>query len=223
MYQLKETFDGSDEMKEWDIHVKDDQPVFALHSPKEKVLSCIQCEKVVTFSVNEQKFFAAKDYSKPKRCKSCRELNRLNELTNNLSYSDKLVCCVECKIDFTWSVGEQIFFEKKGLFSRPKRCKGCRKKLTNIPIDNTNTTRPILPEPKKEIHAEILLNIVGNGKKKIIMTSRNIEMLEQKGKVKLGFSKNQNISILYASCPLTQSTLLTLEAASVLTFLPIKK
>lgn len=146
-----------------------------------------------------------------------REANSITQL----AYSDKVICCVECKEDFTWTVDEQLFFQKKGLFSRPKRCKSCKKN----PIINTIVANSILPtpEPKKEIvPTEILFNVVGNGRKKIIMTPRNIEMLEQKGKVKLGFTKNQNVSILNASCLMTQESLLTLEAGSVLTFI-IKK
>lgn len=40
---------------------------------------------------------------------------------------DKTITCVDCKEDFTFTGGEQEFYQKKG-FSDPKRCKDCRER-----------------------------------------------------------------------------------------------
>lgn len=45
----------------------------------------------------------------------------------NGQYADKHLECIDCKIAFVFEVGEQQFFEKKGLKDPPKRCKPCRK------------------------------------------------------------------------------------------------
>ena len=34
--------------------------------------------------------------------------------------------CKDCGVDFVWTVGEQEFFQQKGLEHPPIRCKECR-------------------------------------------------------------------------------------------------
>ena len=41
-------------------------------------------------------------------------------------YQDRSIVCVDCGEDFTWTVGEQVFFHDKGLRNEPKRCKPCK-------------------------------------------------------------------------------------------------
>lgn len=41
-------------------------------------------------------------------------------------YMDRLINCVDCGDEFTWTVGEQVFFHDKGLKNEPKRCKPCK-------------------------------------------------------------------------------------------------
>ncbi len=41
-------------------------------------------------------------------------------------YQDRPITCVDCGEDFTWTVGEQVFFHDKGLKNEPKRCKPCK-------------------------------------------------------------------------------------------------
>lgn len=41
-------------------------------------------------------------------------------------FQDRLINCVDCGEDFTWTVGEQVFFHDKGLKNEPKRCKPCK-------------------------------------------------------------------------------------------------
>lgn len=41
-------------------------------------------------------------------------------------YSDKTLICKECGQEFTFSAGEQEFYEQKGFQNEPSRCKACR-------------------------------------------------------------------------------------------------
>ncbi len=43
---------------------------------------------------------------------------------------DRLLHCLDCGADFTFTVGEQLYFASKKL-SVPKRCPGCRRKRRN--------------------------------------------------------------------------------------------
>lgn len=43
-------------------------------------------------------------------------------------YTDIPLTCVDCNQPYVFEVGEQQFFEKKGLKDMPKRCKPCRQK-----------------------------------------------------------------------------------------------
>ena len=40
--------------------------------------------------------------------------------------NDQVLTCIDCQMEFTFTVGEQQFFEQKGFTSPPKRCKTCR-------------------------------------------------------------------------------------------------
>jgi hypothetical protein len=41
------------------------------------------------------------------------------------STGDRQLMCRDCGGSFTWSAGEQAFYQQKG-FAEPKRCKPCR-------------------------------------------------------------------------------------------------
>jgi len=43
-----------------------------------------------------------------------------------MELKDQVLVCVDCQKEFTFTAGEQQFFEQKGFTSPPKRCKGCR-------------------------------------------------------------------------------------------------
>lgn len=43
-------------------------------------------------------------------------------------YTDKKLICRDCKVQFTWTAGEQEFFAQKGFTNPPTRCPECRKK-----------------------------------------------------------------------------------------------
>ena len=41
---------------------------------------------------------------------------------------DKIIICKDCGKEFTFTVGEQNFYEQKGFTNEPVRCKECREK-----------------------------------------------------------------------------------------------
>ena len=43
-----------------------------------------------------------------------------------MSVADKTLTCVDCGSVFTFTVGEQQFYQMKGLMNEPKRCPSCR-------------------------------------------------------------------------------------------------
>src|SRR5438132_13959358 len=45
-------------------------------------------------------------------------------------FQDRSISCIDCGEQFVWSVGEQIFFNAKGLRNEPKRCKPCKQAKT---------------------------------------------------------------------------------------------
>lgn len=43
-----------------------------------------------------------------------------------MTYTDKVLTCADCGVDFVFSASEQQFFAQKGFASEPKRCSSCR-------------------------------------------------------------------------------------------------
>lgn len=52
--------------------------------------------------------------------------NIQTSLATETELEDKTILCIDCSNDFTWSVGEQVFFRDKQLQNPPKRCKECK-------------------------------------------------------------------------------------------------
>jgi hypothetical protein len=44
-----------------------------------------------------------------------------------MSFQDKSIQCSDCKTSFTFTAGEQEFFQTKGFTNEPKRCSSCRR------------------------------------------------------------------------------------------------
>jgi len=44
-----------------------------------------------------------------------------------MSFQDKEIQCSDCGATFTFSTGEQEFFQSKGFTNEPKRCPSCRR------------------------------------------------------------------------------------------------
>ncbi|HLE58944.1 MAG TPA: CxxC-x17-CxxC domain-containing protein [Candidatus Limnocylindria bacterium] len=43
-----------------------------------------------------------------------------------MAYTDQVISCADCGLDFVFSASEQAFFAQKGFTSAPKRCPSCR-------------------------------------------------------------------------------------------------
>src|SRR5437764_10140424 len=43
-----------------------------------------------------------------------------------MEFQDRVLHCIDCRQDFTFTAGEQEFYERKGFKEVPKRCKPCR-------------------------------------------------------------------------------------------------
>jgi len=43
-----------------------------------------------------------------------------------MSFQDKSIQCADCGTDFSFTAGEQEFFQSKGYTNEPKRCPSCR-------------------------------------------------------------------------------------------------
>ena len=43
-----------------------------------------------------------------------------------MDFSDRTLTCRECNQPFTWTAGEQQFYQEKGLVNIPARCPDCR-------------------------------------------------------------------------------------------------
>ena len=44
-----------------------------------------------------------------------------------MSFEDKSIQCSDCGTEFTFSGGEQEFYQSKGFTNEPKRCPECRR------------------------------------------------------------------------------------------------
>ena len=47
-------------------------------------------------------------------------------MSTNPQFQDRTLTCVDCGQPFTWTAGDQAFFQKQGFRDEPKRCKTCR-------------------------------------------------------------------------------------------------
>ena len=43
-----------------------------------------------------------------------------------MEFQDRNIQCIDCHQNFTFTAGEQEFYERKGFREMPKRCKPCR-------------------------------------------------------------------------------------------------
>jgi CxxC-x17-CxxC domain-containing protein len=99
-----------------------------------KTLTCYDCDKPYTFTVEEQEQFHTKGYTnEPKRCPECRQARKANRTTNsgnnnfgNSSYATTRpqmfpVVCSDC------GKGTSVPFEPRQ--GRPVYCSDCYRKV----------------------------------------------------------------------------------------------
>jgi len=68
-----------------------------------------------------------------------------------MSLEDLLIRCVDCGNQFVWSIGEQLFFQDRGLKNPPKRCKPCKKIRTERIASAEANVRP----PGERVSVEV--------------------------------------------------------------------
>src|SRR5438105_1990594 len=50
----------------------------------------------------------------------------------SVEFQDKMLKCIDCGADFTFTAGEQLFFHDKQFKNEPKRCKACKSKRVAV-------------------------------------------------------------------------------------------
>eukprot|EP01127_Copromyxa_protea_P007332 TRINITY_DN17249_c0_g1_i1.p1 TRINITY_DN17249_c0_g1~~TRINITY_DN17249_c0_g1_i1.p1 ORF type:complete len:197 (+),score=39.76 TRINITY_DN17249_c0_g1_i1:50-592(+) len=121
-------------------------------------------------------------------------------------FTNAVLRCVECKLDFTWSAGAQRFYLLRH-WTEPKRCKECRGnsgQTSKLLIDEETIQAMIQKaeaeqqkaEKKKRVRTNLLkLTVEGNGKKKLIVVSRSYDAILSEGRNKLGMQAKKEIII----------------------------
>jgi CxxC-x17-CxxC domain-containing protein len=67
-----------------------------------------------------------------------------------LSFVDKTLRCRDCGDEFTFTAGEQEFYQQKGLVNQPGRCSSCRAKRR---VDGNLNARP--ERAPREMHTVV--------------------------------------------------------------------
>jgi len=49
-----------------------------------------------------------------------------------MEFQDRVLLCIDCGAEFTFTAGEQVFFHDKNLKNEPKRCKPCKGKRVAV-------------------------------------------------------------------------------------------
>jgi len=49
-----------------------------------------------------------------------------------MEFQDKVLTCIDCGAEFTFTAGEQLFFHDKQFKNEPKRCKSCKSKRVAV-------------------------------------------------------------------------------------------
>jgi hypothetical protein len=57
-----------------------------------------------------------------------------------MSFQDKSIQCSDCGTTFTFTAGEQEFYQSKGFTNEPKRCPSCRRANKARRSDNRNSS-----------------------------------------------------------------------------------
>ena len=90
-------------------------------SYEDKTLTCADCGAEFTFSAEDQKYYASKGYSDPKRCPACRAAKKAQRNQHRRSRKQYTVTCCACGCETT------VPFEPKG--DRPVYCAECYKNI----------------------------------------------------------------------------------------------
>ena len=62
-----------------------------------------------------------------------------------MAFEDRTLTCRECNGEFTFTSGEQEFYEKRGLVHEPARCPACRAERRRSRPDSEGGPRQFFP------------------------------------------------------------------------------
>jgi CxxC-x17-CxxC domain-containing protein len=84
-------------------------------------------------------------------------------------YQDKVLVCKECGKEFTFTAGEQEFFNSKGFTNEPGRCPECRaaRKQLNNNSNRHSTERQMYPAICANCGKETMVPFKPNGDKPV--------------------------------------------------------
>jgi CxxC-x17-CxxC domain-containing protein len=69
-----------------------------------------------------------------------------------MEFQDQILKCADCGADFTFTSGEQTFFQEKQLRYPPRRCKGCKaKRISTFPPSALHRNHPSHPIVETEV------------------------------------------------------------------------
>ena len=74
-----------------------------------------------------------------------------------MSYTDKVLQCRECGVEFVFSAGEQEFYASRGLMNEPGRCPACRsaRRARNSGMGGTSSMGDGTSRPRREMHPAV--------------------------------------------------------------------
>jgi CxxC-x17-CxxC domain-containing protein len=69
-----------------------------------------------------------------------------------MSLADRTLTCADCGSSFVFTVGEQQFYQTKGLLNEPKRCPSCRSAAKIARQSGSYASSPGGYRPRREMH-----------------------------------------------------------------------
>ena len=73
----------------------------------------------------------------------------ISPMMSNEGYQDRILTCRDCGQDFTFTAGEQEFYDSRGLTNVPSRCPSCR-------AIRRGGQQPSAPRPRNTEHYETI-------------------------------------------------------------------
>jgi len=62
-----------------------------------------------------------------------------------VAFEDKTLICRDCGMEFSFTAGEQEFYQQRGLLHEPARCPGCRSERRRSRMGFEGSSRPMYP------------------------------------------------------------------------------
>ena len=62
-----------------------------------------------------------------------------------MAFADKTLVCRDCGVEFSFTAGEQEFYQQRGLLHEPARCPSCRSERRRSRMGFEGGSRPMYP------------------------------------------------------------------------------